>query len=771
MTETVAYFEIDIQYCSLTYGVAPCQARLGTTGPAKCFNTLSTCQDQPRFTRSNFVTLRFGMNNLDDDPAIDCIPIMTGHQISPGRISLGENLGTRTSLSVSFLDVPHSDTGPGFDKYWRERPYNPYKQGTLWGKFRARQPYLQGRPCRLIMGFKGQTLAEMETRHFVLESFEGPNQAGQFSISARDILKMLDGDRSQAPRVSPGYLQGDIGPGATTASLAPANIGNEFYPTSGLMAIGGKEIVFFTRSGNTLTLTRGQEGTTAQDLKAQDRCQMVLKYTARDVADILYDLMVNYAGVPASYIPIVDWRAETSANLQTVYTRTIPEPTSVTKLVIDLVKSAALSVWWDDLTRKVQLRVLKAIVEAPDLDARVQLEGSLRYQDQPGKRITEIWTYFGVRNPLRPLTDPDNFLSVERMINARAASFYAEDAIEKRFAPWIPQLARQTASRLNLLTLGRFENPPRLISGSVFRKGLVNPVILGDGVLLTDRFLQDASGAMERYPVQIVSINPMGDRLNFTAEEARWTVLAEVDLSQRVITLDTNLYSVNLRSIHDSIYPPIRAGDTVTFIVTSTAIISSVGSGSPAMNLGSWPAGFIPTVQVAGKIQGMGGMGGQGGGDGSQQAGYGGLMGGTALLVRQQVRLVMQGGYIWGGAGGGGGGSVRPFGGIGGGYYGGGGGGGGAGRPAGNGGRGAWGEKGTGGGGNAGGPDSGGGGGADGAGWYPGGTGGSPGQPGGAGTGQAGFAGGAGGPAGYAIDGNSYLIQSGSGDVRGPRVN
>ena len=156
MTERKAltYVEIDITYCGLTYGVSPCTAAVGVTGDAKCFNTIRTCQDIGHFTDAP-VTLRFARDTGFNPVDIDAIPILAEASITPARISLGEDLGQRESVSLTFVDQPHADTGAGFDKYVRERPYNPYEQGTLWGKFRARHPFMTGRPLRLYRGFLG----------------------------------------------------------------------------------------------------------------------------------------------------------------------------------------------------------------------------------------------------------------------------------------------------------------------------------------------------------------------------------------------------------------------------------------------------------------------------------------------------------------------------------------------------------------------------------------------------------------------------------------
>jgi hypothetical protein len=169
VTENLAltFVEIDIPVCSLSFGVSPCTA-VGS-GDDKCFNCLSTCQDLPNFTEE-IITIRFAKPaDYLDGTEIDAIPAITSVELTPAMISLGEDLGQRASLNVSFRDFPWSDTGAGFDPYYAERSYDPFQRGTFWPKWRARQPYLRGKAIRVIRGFVGQALADMETRHYVIE--------------------------------------------------------------------------------------------------------------------------------------------------------------------------------------------------------------------------------------------------------------------------------------------------------------------------------------------------------------------------------------------------------------------------------------------------------------------------------------------------------------------------------------------------------------------------------------------------------------------------
>lgn len=240
--KALQYVEIDLPYCSRTFGVAPCTA----TGPNKCFNSKATCLDVANYNNDP-VTLRFAYDTGYLPSEIDAFPSIRSVEYDPATISLGENLGQRATVTVAFNDHRHSDTGEGFDEYLSSRSYDPFSQGTFWGKFRARHPYLRGRNLRLIQGFLGDDLADMETRHFVIDSFSGPTPQGVFTIVAKDILKLADGDRAVAPALSGGFLTSDITDSATALTLSPAGIGNTDYPSTGYGNIGGNEIVTFER--------------------------------------------------------------------------------------------------------------------------------------------------------------------------------------------------------------------------------------------------------------------------------------------------------------------------------------------------------------------------------------------------------------------------------------------------------------------------------------------------------------------------------------------
>lgn len=762
MTRVITYVEMDIDFCTLTYGVSPCTAELGVTGDVKCYNTLKTCQDRTQFDNDP-VTLRFGYTAGGDND-IECIPSLLSVAFSPVTISFGEDLGQRGSLTVQFRDHKHSDTGEGFDRYRTERDYDPWEQGSFWGRFRARQPYLRGRPIRLLRGVVGETIAEMSTRHYLIEDFDGPNAQGVYTIVAKDVLKLADGDRAQAPVISEGYLTAECAIDAATFTIGPSGAGDAQYPASGYCAVGGKEIMYFTRASDTFTITRAQYNTDAAAHDAEDRVQLCLIYDAEDPADIIYDLLVNYANVPADYIDLGTWQTETSSYLQRLYSANIADPVSVKTLVAEIIKQAALAIWWDDVNQKIKLRVLRSIVTTETFTVDNVLEGSLSIKEQPSKRKTEIWTYYGQRNPLLAVDEPNNYRSVLATVDLQMETDYGASTIEKIFARWIPAFGLQVAERVNNIQLGRYKSPPRAISFASWRFGDITPE-LGEGYNIESWQLQDAAGAAETVQVQVVRLNATDDRYTMECEEALYGSVTAGDLVDRVIIIDTNINNFNLRTVHDSIYPTPEAGEsppiTVTCYVSTGVVVGSTDPETPAFDVGSWPAGIPLTVVIRGRIQGKGGNGG----DGGIVQGAAGENGSTAFYTRTDLDVDIDGGEILAGGGGGGGGTgfvilgAIPASG----------GGGGQGQIPGTGGAGEDYDGSPAEAGHAGTKDAPGDGGRLGA---PGGDGGAAGEDGADGVGF-GAGGGAGGNAGHAVDGVSFVNWTGThgAEIVGTQVN
>lgn len=605
--------------------------------------------DVPKFdspsSPNDVETWRFTYD-VDYLPAdIEAIASLRSLSFTPSVISLGGDLGFRASLSVGFSDHRHIFISEAFNS------------GTFWGKWRARHgTKLRGYALRWIQGTFGQTLSEMETRHFTIESSSGPDTSGMYQIRAQDILKLADDDRSQAPVISSGFLTGDLTDVETSATIGAAGIGDAEYPSSGHVAIGGEEICAFTRSGDNLTLTRGQLGTDAVAHESGDRVQLVLRYSGENPADIIYDLLVNYAGISSSFINLTSWTTETENFLQRLYTATIPEPVAVRELVSELIEQAALAIWWEPLTQNIRLQVLRSIsTDADVFDEDNTLEDSLRIKEQPETRVSRVWCYFGQRNSLLPLDEINNYRSVAVDIDPTAETEYGTPAIKKIFSRWIPFGGTSVAERAIALQISRFRDPPRRFNFSLFRYGSENPT-LGSGYRLKAWPLQLTDGSADSVPIQITSLNPREDIYEVEAEEALFATVETDDLNQRTITIDSDVEAVNLRSLHDDIYPEPETGSPTIFVtcyINANVLVGSTGISTPAFDVGSWPAGIQITIVNNGNIIGAGGDGGDCTGPSVPVELRYGNDGGTALYTRVDITLENNGNIAGGGGGGG----------------------------------------------------------------------------------------------------------------------
>lgn len=615
-----------------------------------------------------------------------------------------------------------------------------------------------------------KSLPDFEARHYVMESIDGPTSNGSFTITAKDILKLADDDRAQAPSASQGALNADITDSATSATLSPSGIGDAEYPASGFVTIEN-EIIGFTRSGDTLTLTRAQYGTAAEAHGEGDTVQLAIEYDGVKASAIVEDLLVNYANVSSGFIDSAAWTNEDDTHINRLFTAIIVEPESVRELIGQLCEQVGFTVWWNEIDQLVEFRAIRQPGTPPLqlTDREHFLQGSMKVKEQQKKRISQVWVYYGVIDPTEDLEEARNYRSVYVDIDTDAQSDneYQKPKIKKVFARWIDRFNRPAAEDVATRILSRYRDAPRKFDFSL--KWDQEGVSLGNVYDAHTRLMQTFEGAPDDRRIIVTSYERGEDRVNVESEEFLYTPDPDDGIHRVPIDQDTlqqfNGDPFNLREAHDRIYTSISDTDTVELIIAANAILGSNDPSAPACDIGDWPSGTTVKVIVNGRIQGCAGKGGAGG-DGDNSNGTNGSGGGIALYTRRAIELDNQG-EVWGGAGGGGGGAAdllpatNP----------GGGGGGGAGFAVGIGGKGGKSGFGDANDGSNGTTDAGG---SGGSGFDDGGNGGAGGDPAQAGSGGQNTpdgSGGSGGSAGSAIDGNSHITYTTTGDIRGAQVN
>src|SRR5690606_11322111 len=209
--------------------------------------------------------------------------------------------------------------------------------------------------------------------------------------------------------------------------------------------------------------------------------------------------------------------------------------------------------WWDSITKQLRLRSLRPVSAEATLYGDDQIMATtFRATEQPGKRISEVWTYYGQRNPLEGLDEVKNYRAAIATVDPEADQDYEQSAIKKIFSRWIASNNRPAASRLNSMLLSRYRDAPRKFSFSLYETIDAVPT-LGAGFRVESWSLQDDTGAVVAEPAQVTSLERKEDRYVIDAQEAIFVTQEDLETS-KVVFIDENMSGVNLRTLHDQIY-------------------------------------------------------------------------------------------------------------------------------------------------------------------------------------------------------------------------
>lgn len=530
----VQIIEIDQDKCSLVYGVGACTADPGVTGNAKCFNTYATCTAKTAYVLGTPLTLRFAKSHSDIPDAEYIIPSLQSVGTSPTKINVGgrsgstKPLGRRAEITVSVKDHPHSDNF--IDPYLADRSYDPLELGTFWSKWLKRNPYYNGRALRVLDGYVGQTLAEMKTRNYVIESISLPDSRGNVTIKAQDILRLADNDKAQAPKLSNGKLLTDITAVATSIVVTGGNI-SEYNQNSTLAIRIGDEIIRYASitvgGGGDLTFNtcvRGSDGTIADTHDIDDSVQACLEYIATRPDNIAKDLLLNYGNIPTAYINATEWSDEGLLWYSSIDgTRLISEPTGVTTLLGELVEQYLFLTWWDDVTQLIKFQAIAPLlVTPPFLDSEnnlLQNQTSLKSEDK--LRVSEVWISYIQKTPIDKTDERDGYKRTLANFDPTAASDfeYAQRKVYEVYSAWLSNESQ--VSLLSTRLLARYRNNPISLSFKLDIKDR-DIISLAQVFDITFKSFVDFNGAPETIRYQIVSINESVQLGTITCEAVRF---------------------------------------------------------------------------------------------------------------------------------------------------------------------------------------------------------------------------------------------------------
>lgn len=538
----------------------------------------------------------------------NCAPCVNGVSIAPATIDARGGIGARASASVGMDDFPSSDRYD-IDPYLSDRTYDPFEVGLHFTKWRARNANYENNSARILSGYiVDETFdrGNFDTRHYVIASMTATG--GKASFSLKDPLQLVSNKQALAPAPSNGSLNSAITNSATSLTLTPSGVGNDEYPASAFyVKISSEVLLCSSRSGDVLTVSRGELNTTAAAHSSNDTVQLCLEYTGQPVDEVQADLLINYAKVPAYYIPKGAWQATIDTYTNSNPDRVITDPTRVQTLVSELCEQWPHKLFWDDREQQI---TLDAIWEPPasanSLDQNNDLM-ELSVQDKPDMQISSMFVFYGQIDPTKKIDEKDNYQITYVRANTDAIARYNSNNTKTIFAPWISTANGATARRVAQLYGRRFGITPRQVKFLLEDKDA--DVWLGENRFINHRDICDRNGNPVDTLFEITSASE-SKAYEYVALEYDYDEELSIDdnLQIDVIDLPVNERELNLRTRYDSVFGTPTASTEVKFIVYSGVVIGSNTVSVGAIDTGSWPAGAVVTLQIdSGFVVGKGG--------------------------------------------------------------------------------------------------------------------------------------------------------------------
>lgn len=410
-------------------------------------------------------------------------PCIESIDYAPAKLVPG-SLGSFGSVTVKLLNFPYGD------------------QGTFFGKLLASNEYFLDRALIIYVGFHDDGEAfdwgNFQERHFVIRSIKGPDAKGVVTVTASDILTLLDSDQAVVPLESYGELAGALS--AATTGTVDIGDNTNFSASGGVCIINGKELATYSgvSGADSIVLTaRSQFGTVAESsTSAGSPVRNCYYINNENCIDALYALIDDFTEIDAStYINLTDWEDErdTYLALDDVF-RVITEPTAVKDVIKDICESSHVSLWWEPSLQLIPVRAV-----GPELDATAEItteahilrDGHSIDRDL-SKAVTQVWVFFDKINQADG-DDEKNFRKLSIIIDNAKEAAYGFSKVEKVYAGYLPSTGNATASKIGYRKLASYSLGEIIYRFKLDAKD--SELLLGENVTITSIADEDSDGA------------------------------------------------------------------------------------------------------------------------------------------------------------------------------------------------------------------------------------------------------------------------------------
>jgi hypothetical protein len=366
--------------------------------------------------------------------------------------------------------------------------------GTYFGRLIANNNYYLNRAVKIWVGFyrAGDTFSfsNFVERRYFLKAIDGPDEKGNVTIKANDILSRLK--ESQVPEATKGNLNASLDSSTTGTLNIQDNTG--FPNAAGYCIIDDEIVAYSSTSGadSIVTTARGQGGTTAASHDADAPVRYIYHYNGHPT-DAVKDLIENHTDIASSYIPTTDWTTEKNSYMSG-YTVDIwvKEPTDVDKIIHKIGQQNYFNVFWDDEAQEIKLKTLGPTLnntaswndDEHILDERVSIKRDQR------KILSEVWVFYGKLNQSKG-NDAENFENVYIKIDSNVETGLGEVSVKKIFADYLPSSQTSVASTIAARLISQNKTPLEL---TFYVDAKDSDLEVGQAVNVTTGLIQGIAG-------------------------------------------------------------------------------------------------------------------------------------------------------------------------------------------------------------------------------------------------------------------------------------
>jgi len=462
------YAELQLNSCSLEYAVT-CNAPINPG--LECFNTYATCKDKDSYTKV-LKSYLFGTNKVKNVTGIDMFPVLSGYPtITPVKLEPLNGVGQRGAVSITLKEFQHNDAG--IDPYKDTRLFT--SDNGFFAKLRRRNPFYNNAPLKLISGYidDSNALIDVIERLYFVTAFDGANKNGEYTITAKDILKFTQDKRAIVPEQKSIMLGAPLAAGAMTMTLRAGD--GVKWPVENTICRIDDELLYVDPAfitGDSITISaRGWSNSIDEEHDTGAPLSQIETYGNRNVIDAIYQLLTNECRINPIYIPYnnnpadpdewdtekANWLIDSNIGDE----QPVNEPRQADKVLSELCRQFSISLWWNEREQKIKLSgsaISLGNEEPLDLNDQANiLIDSFDIREDINNRFSQVWIYYDQLNGATDISKKENYRNLEVYINPDAESEHAYDEvnIKEVYGNWlddsnallVPDIARKIISK------------------------------------------------------------------------------------------------------------------------------------------------------------------------------------------------------------------------------------------------------------------------------------------------------------------------------------